>query len=215
MVPLSTADPLVLTYPFTGRWLARNSPARRIPSHGTDLMGSTYAIDFVAVGDDHRGAPLSLGAALGTEPPEKFVGFGAPVNAPIAGRVVESYDGAQDHVARRSQLTLLPYALTQAQRLREGVHGLAGNYVVIDISGEGPFVLIAHLQRGSVCVRDGDFVEPGQQIARCGNSGNSTQPHVHLQVTDSTDWRNANGLPLAFRHPGAPELPAESEIVDV
>lgn len=211
----STVAPLTLSYPFTGRWLARNSPARRVPSHGTDLLGTTYAIDFVAVGDDHRGAPFSLGALLGTEPPEKFVGFGSPVTAPIAGRIVESYDGAHDHVARRSQLTLVPYMLTQAQRLREGIHALAGNYVVIDISGEGPFVLLAHLQHGSVCVRDGDFVEPGQQVGRCGNSGNSTQPHVHLQATDTTDWHNATGLPIQFRHPVAPALPGESEIVDV
>ena len=41
--------PVVLALPFQGRWLAQNSPARRVPSHGTDLLGETYAIDFVAV----------------------------------------------------------------------------------------------------------------------------------------------------------------------
>ena len=215
LVTSSTVRPLRLAYPFTGRWRVRNSPARRIPSHGTDAMGMTYAINFVAVGPGDRGAPLSFGAAFGTEPPEKFVGFGAPVTAPIAGRIVESYDGAPDHVARRSQLTLAPYLLSQGQRLREGICEVAGNYVVIDVSGEGPFVLLAHLQQGSVCVRDGDFVEPGQRVGRCGNSGNSTQPHVHVQVTDSTDWPNAVGMPIEFRHPRAPALPAEQEIVDV
>ena len=41
-------DPVVLAYPFRGRWMARNSPARRIPSHGTHLFGVTHAIDFIA-----------------------------------------------------------------------------------------------------------------------------------------------------------------------
>lgn len=38
-----------LALPFAGRWAVQNSPARRVPSHGTDLMGELYAIDFVAV----------------------------------------------------------------------------------------------------------------------------------------------------------------------
>ncbi|GAA0331211.1 hypothetical protein GCM10009529_06830 [Micropruina glycogenica] len=39
---------------------------------------------------------------------------------------------------------------------------------------------------------------PGVPIGECGNSGNSTQPHVHLQVTDSLDWQTTRGMPLAF-----------------
>ncbi|WP_216843769.1 hypothetical protein [Phytoactinopolyspora alkaliphila] len=46
---------VVLGFPFRGRWLARNSPARRVPSHGTHAFGVTYAIDFIAV--DDRGQP--------------------------------------------------------------------------------------------------------------------------------------------------------------
>ena len=41
--------PVVLAFPFRGRWLARNSPARRVPSHGSDLFGTRFAIDFIAV----------------------------------------------------------------------------------------------------------------------------------------------------------------------
>jgi murein DD-endopeptidase MepM/ murein hydrolase activator NlpD len=59
-------------------------------------------------------------------------------------------------------------------------------------------------------------------VGRCGNSGNSTEPHVHLQVTDSTSWPTARGLPISFCRPGGPVsgageddwLPGESEIVD-
>lgn len=205
--------PIELAYPFTGRWLARNSPARRVPSHGTHLMGTTYAIDFVAVDERGRSGPWSWRAAVATEPPEGFVGFGLPILAPCSGRVVVAHDGEPDHEARRSAPTLLGYALTQARRVRAGAAAIAGNHVVIAMREGGPFVLLAHLRQGSLQVAVGDEVAEGRAVGACGNSGNSTQPHVHLQVTDSLEWNVARGLPLAFRGPDGPTLPDESEIV--
>lgn len=213
--PVWSSSPVLLDYPFRGRWLARNSPARRVPSHGSHAVGTTYAIDFVAVDERGRSAPWSWRAALATEAPQAFVGFGASLLAPVGGRVVVAHDGEMDHVARRSQLTLLPYLLRQPGGVRGGAPAIAGNHVVIQAGESGPFVLLAHLQRESVRVRVGDLVAGGDQVGQCGNSGNSTQPHVHVQVTDSTDWDVARGLPLAVpgRHGGAAGIPAEGEIV--
>jgi murein DD-endopeptidase MepM/ murein hydrolase activator NlpD len=45
----------------------------------------------------------------------------------------------------------------------------------------------------------GEEVTAGQPVADCGNSGNSTQPHVHVQVMDSLDLSVARGVPMAFR----------------
>ena len=50
-------DPFDLAYPFTGRWLVQNSPADRVPSHGTELFASAYAIDFVPVSYTHLTLP--------------------------------------------------------------------------------------------------------------------------------------------------------------
>lgn len=211
---LADREPVRLAYPFSGRWLARNSPARRVPSHGSHLMGTTYAIDFIAVDQRGRSAPWSWRAALATEPPEAFVGFGAPILAPCSGRVVIAHDGEPDHEARRSQLTLVSYALGQARRARGGAPAIAGNHVVVAHPGGG-YVLVAHLRRSSVGVAVGDRVREGDVLGACGNSGNSTQPHVHVQATDSTDWERARGLPIAFRAPGAPAMPREFEIVTV
>ncbi|SYZ32710.1 hypothetical protein [Propionibacterium australiense] len=55
--PKNLYHSIVGRLPFSGRWLARNSPARRVPSHGTTLLGVTYAIDFIAVDDLGRTAP--------------------------------------------------------------------------------------------------------------------------------------------------------------
>jgi hypothetical protein len=189
-----------ISLPFTGRWLVQNSPARRVPSHGTDLFGERYAIDFVGVDDRHRTAGTRDWRTLvATEPPERFVAFGRPILAPGDGTVVHVHDAEPDHEARRSQLALVPYALGQAGRLRQGAGAVAGNHVVVHLRASGAFVLLAHLQLGSVRVSPGQEVVDGQEVARCGNSGNSTQPHVHLQVMDSSDPFVARGVPMTFR----------------
>jgi hypothetical protein len=214
MIPLpDDRRPIVLKYPLAGRFQARNSPARRVPSHGTHLMGTTFAIDFVPVDLQGRSAAWSWRAVVGTEPPERFVGFGAAVVAPCTGTVVIAHDGEDDHEARRSQLMLFSYTVGQARRIRGGAGAIAGNHVVIALRGEGPFVVIAHLRRDSVRVAVGDVVEAGQVIGQVGNSGNSTQPHVHLQATDSTHWSRARGIPIAFETPRGVELPSESQII--
>ena len=196
----SVTPEIVISLPFVGRWLARNSPARRVPSHGTDLLGERYAIDFIGVDHHHRTADRrDWRTLLSTEPPERFFGFGRPILAPARGIVVQVHDGELDHVGRRSQLTLVPYALGQSARLRRGVAAIAGNYLVIALPDSGAFVALVHLRAGSIRVAIGDEVRVGQPIADCGNSGNSTQPHVHVQVMDSLDLSAARGVPMAFR----------------
>lgn len=218
-------EPVILSLPFTGRWRAINSPARRVPSHGSNLLGTRYAIDFVAV--DERGrtaARRDLGTFFGTEPADRFYAFGQPILAPADGTVVAVHDGEVDHEARRSQLSLVGYMLGQAGRLRAGVNAVAGNHVVIALRDGTGFVALVHLRNGTVAVAIGDAVRMGQQLAECGNSGNSTQPHVHVQVASSPDMATAEGLPLAFRgyrewRRGTPVayttgIPAEGAVVD-
>ncbi|MCQ1946053.1 M23 family metallopeptidase [Arthrobacter sp. zg-Y1116] len=199
--------PLEVSLPFTGKWKVQNSPLRRVPSHGTHLLATTYAIDFVGVDDAGRSAPaVSWRTAFGTEPPELFFAFGRPILAPVSGRVVTVHDGEADHEARRSQLALIPYVLGQQARLRQGAGAIAGNYVLIETADGGPVVGVMHLRSGSIRVGTGEHVREGQPLGDCGNSGNSTQPHVHVQAMDGTDPWTARGLPLVFRSFG--EKPA-------
>jgi len=197
--PGRAADAVLLALPFSGRWLVQNSPARRVPSHGTDLFGERYAIDFVGVDDHGRTAVRrDWGTLFGTEPPQRFVGFGRTVLAPSNGIVRAVHDGEADHEARRSQLALLPYVLGQAARVRTGLAAIAGNHVIIDLAGRVGFVALVHLRTGSIQVGVGEAVIAGQPVAQCGNSGNSTQPHLHLQAMDSLDLTNSRGLPISF-----------------
>jgi hypothetical protein len=190
---------VVLRLPFEGTWTVENSPARRVPSHGTHAFGASHAIDFVAVRDGRTAPVRDWRTVLSVEPVDRFYAFDQPIVAPAAGRVVSTLDGVPDLVARRSPLARIPYAVTQASRARQGARGLAGNHVVLDLADGGPYLVVAHLRRGTVAVRPGGLVAAGEPVGRCGNSGNSTQPHVHLQVMDDADPFAAVGVPMVFR----------------
>lgn len=66
---MSTLDPVVVTLPFRGTWLARNSPARAVPSHGTHRFATTYAMDFIAVRGRRTATTRDWRALLSTRRP--------------------------------------------------------------------------------------------------------------------------------------------------
>lgn len=196
-----------LEYPFTGRWLVQNSPADRVPSHGTALFATSYAIDFVPIGDNDRTAPITLGTWLRPESPTRFPGFGRPVLAPVEGVVLAAHDSEPDHDAYRG-LPSIGYALTQPRRVVEGWVALAGNHVLIE--HPAAVVALCHLQHGSCTVRVGERVRIGDALARCGNSGNSTEPHVHLQAMSAADPAHAQAVPLKL----GGSLPRNGQVID-
>ncbi|MGY5764222.1 M23 family metallopeptidase [Brachybacterium sp. DNPG3] len=197
-----------LEYPFTGRWLVQNSPADRVPSHGTALLATSCAIDFVPTDDAGRTAPITFSTFMRPEPAERFPGFGRVLLSPVEGIVVAAHDTEPDHPAHRG-LPSLGYALTQRRRLRAGWTALAGNHVLIE--SRGIVVALCHLRRGSLHVRTGQHVQRGGVLAQCGNSGNSTEPHVHIQAMTALAVEHAAAVPLTFR--GA--LPRNGEVIDV
>lgn len=86
---------------------------------------------------------------------------------------------------------------------------LAGNHVMIE-TPDGPVVAVCHLQRGSVQVKRGQSLRVGETLGRCGNSGNSTEPHVHLQAIDRVDMPHASAVPITF----GGRVPRNGEIID-
>jgi hypothetical protein len=188
-------EPVAVAAPVVGRWRALNSPADRVPSHGLHAYGQTFAIDLV--GEPAAVSRPSLGWWPLARRPAEFPGFGASVVAPAAGVVVEADDRARDHWSRTSYPALLYLLVESAVRELTGPARLFGNHVVIEI-GDGLYAVLAHLRRGSIRVRPGDVVATGDHLADCGNSGNSTEPHVHFQLMDHVSVLLADGVPFSF-----------------
>ncbi|RST13797.1 M23 family metallopeptidase [Streptomyces sp. WAC05374] len=196
-------DAVEVEPPVVGAWSALNSPADKVPSHGTHALGQTYAIDIVAESETR---PRPAFAALWpvARRNRAFPAFGAPLLAAGDATVVHADDRLRDHLSRNS-LPALPYFLLVEGVFRSlgGPRHIIGNHVVLDL-GDGVYAMYAHLQRGSLRVRAGDRVTAGQPIARCGNSGNSTEPHLHFQLMDGPDPRTARGIPFTWRGVGVP-----------
>ena len=116
---------------------------------------------------------------------EDFAIFGQPVLAVADGRITEAVDGLPD----------LPVGGYTRQ-------DMAGNHVVLDIGG-GNYALHGHLEQASVRVRVGEQVRAGQVIGQVGDSGNSGEPHLHLQVqnrpTFDIEDRTLRTHPILFR----------------
>lgn len=143
--------------------------------------------------------------------PADYPGFGQPVLASAEGTVVRVHDPERDHWSRTSLPAMLYLVVEGIVRELLGPWRILGNHVVVDL-GNGVFAAFAHLRRGSIRVRRGDRVTLGQQLAECGNSGNSTEPHLHFQLMDHPSVLLAGGLPTRFRDlagvaPGGPGVP--------
>ena len=126
---------------------------------------------------------------------EDYGCYGVPVVAPIFGRIIESLDNepeAKPATAPNNRTAPL------------------GNHVVIEPEAGG-YLVIAHLKTGSVGVVTGDLVMEGQQLGECGNSGNTSEPHVHVhyqrQKPTEVAFNFADGLPLYFRDHDGPAMP--------
>lgn len=133
-----------------------------------------FAYDFLVVknGLSHQGNGDSL---------EQYYCYGVPIIAPAAGTVVVAVDTQPD----------LPIGEMDAENA-------TGNHIVID-HGNGEFSLLAHLQSGSVRVKEGETVSSGQPIAACGNSGNSSEPHLHYQLQLSATPADTISIPAQFQ----------------
>ena len=173
-ISVPPTDPVVLDSPLTGEWFVYNGGR-------SDLLNGhspneSNAIDFMRLGTNGRTHTGGAGAPL-----TDYAGFGSPVLAPADGRIVEVADGYAD--------------------APPGTNGDHPNTLVVDIGG-GRYVVMGHLKQGSATVEPGDVVRRGQPLAAVGNTGNTNEPHLHLQVQDSPTGReNADRTyPMVFRN---------------
>lgn len=185
--------------PLRGEWMAINTPAEKVPSHGTNYFGQRYAYDFVMSELDSVKflRPSIARQLLTVVDASDFYAWDQPVHSAAAGEVIEVGEGWADRVTINALWQLGRAMLAQPEIRGRDFRPLAGNYVMI--LGEGGVAFYAHLRHGSVAVRVGQKVAEGDVIGRVGNSGNTTMPHLHFHVMDAADPLKAQGVLCAFR----------------
>lgn len=162
-----------LRLPFEGEWWVFWGGRSREENYHRASALQRYAYDFVVRrdGSTHRGE--------GSRNKDYWC-EGEPILVPAAGTVVVAEDGVPENV---------PGEMNAAEKL--------GNHVVID-HGNGEFSMFAHLRTGSVSVERGAAVEPGTPVGACGNSGNSSEPHLHYQLQTGPDFFASESVPAPF-----------------
>lgn len=197
-------SPIVVDFPLRGDWVAPNTPGTKIPSHGTDLFGVTFAYDFVRLGPGPRGSRFYKSGPLRYlifgVPLQACYGWGQPIFCSAAGVVVEAEDGLPErnpvHILRDGLLMFKNARKFETDRTADP-RELSGNFVLVE-TAQG-YTLYAHAQTGSVQVVRGDSVAAGQHLANVGHSGNSTAPHLHFHLMDHRDPWRARGILCCFR----------------
>lgn len=181
-------EALVIGPPLRGGpWLAANGPAstsghRRalITVGGTASISQRFAIDYVKLDDQnstHHGDPLDNA---------NYHAEGTDVLAVAPGRVVETKDGIPENVPGLNSRAV-PITLET----------IGGNHVILDLGG-GHFAFYAHLKPGSLRVKLGDSVKRGDVIGLVGNTGNSTEPHLHFHLSDANSPLGSEGIPYGY-----------------
>ncbi|HUI58436.1 MAG TPA: M23 family metallopeptidase [Bryobacteraceae bacterium] len=185
---VSTAKPIVLGPPLRGSdWFATNGPSnyslhRRalLPVNGQAHIAQRFAIDWVQVGPN---ASRFTGDAKDNK---SYRAYGNEVLAVADAVVSEATDGIPENVPG---LTSRAVPIT--------LETIGGNHIILDLGG-GRFGFYAHLQPGSLRVKVGDHVRRGQVLALLGNSGNSTEPHLHFHVSDANSPLGSDGVPYVL-----------------
>jgi murein DD-endopeptidase MepM/ murein hydrolase activator NlpD len=162
-----------LRLPFGGRWYVAWGGREPDQNHHVTAADQRFAYDFLVRVD---GASRSGDGRHLAD----YQCWGRPVLAPAAGEVVAAVDGLPDY--------------SPGERHPQDP---AGNHVVLDL-GEGEFAVLAHLRRGSVSVAPGERLTAGQPLGRCGNSGHSSEPHLHFHLQDGPVVGQGLGLPAFF-----------------
>jgi hypothetical protein len=186
--PTAGTAPLNLSPPVRpGAWYASesccgNTHHRRglAPINGRFDVPQRFAIDWYRVGKQGQtweGDPAQLSS---------YLSYRQPVVAAAGGRVVEVQDGIADN----------PPPVTPPV---PPIEDTVGNHVTLEVA-PGRYLLYAHLEAGSLDVREGDRVETGQVLGLIGNSGNSTTPHLHFQVMTTAEFFPTDSPPFTFRH---------------
>ncbi len=166
--------------PFKGTWTVANGGIRKEDSHSWNIINQRYAYDLVK--SDPKGKTHDQEG----DKPEDYLCYRKDVLAPADGKIIKVRDGIRD------------FPMPGTMRTDHMCKDFRGNFLMIK-HNENEFSFIAHLIPGSIQVAEGEKVEQGEKLAECGNSGHSTEPHIHFHVQNHPNFYLGMGLPIKFK----------------
>lgn len=113
---------------------------------------------------------------------EDYYAFGKDIIAPCDGEIVLAVDGIKDNVPGILNPIYIP-----------------GNTVIIKTTNN-EYLFFAHLKQHSIVVKQGQKVKQGQLLGLCGNSGNSSEAHLHFHIQNVEDMNSATGVKCYFEN---------------
>jgi hypothetical protein len=191
-------------FPVRGAWLVAVGPGLSEPHRWA--LNEEFALDLVRVGAS--GKTCSGNCAKLAD----YTGWGADVIAAADGEVVSAVTDQKETSERlrkpgESSDAFLDRTVAEQQKLlARGAAGVGGNSVVIRHEG-GEFSFYGHLAEGSVAAKVGEKVKRGQRVGKLGQTGNSTEPHLHFGILDGPDPLYARSLPVRFGGLTTPDGP--------
>ena len=164
--------------PFEGKWTVFNGGLGKGLSHSWDVSPQRYAYDFIIMDDSGKSF------AGDSKKLESYFCYGKNLLAIAEGTVVKV---SNYHVDSR----------VNGEKVYCDTWDIRGNFIVIK-HAENEYSAYAHLLPGSITVRKGNKVKQGDVIGKCGNSGNTSEPHLHFQLQAGKSFFASPGLPISF-----------------
>ena len=160
--------------PFKGVWSVTWGGDTKEQNYHVESVAQKNAFDFLIYdvkGSTHKGTG---------ETNEDYYAFGKELYAPCDGEVVLVVDGIKDNVPGVLNPVYIP-----------------GNTVIIKTTN-GEYAFFAHFKQHSIVVKQGQKVSTGDLLGLCGNSGNSSEAHLHFHLQNVEDMTKATGAKCYF-----------------
>jgi murein DD-endopeptidase MepM/ murein hydrolase activator NlpD len=174
MAPKPERNSVKMILPFKDEWSVFWGGDTREQNYHVDHVAQKNAFDMV-IRDSSGKSYLTHGKTN-----EDYYAFGKELIAPCDGEVVLVVDGIKDNVPGQMNPIYVP-----------------GNTVVIKVA-PNEYLLFAHFKQHSIVVKEGQKVKQGQLLGLCGNSGNSSEPHLHFHIQNVENMVNAIGIKCYF-----------------
>lgn len=172
--PSMTRNKTKMSLPFTGEWVVFWGGDTKEQNYHIISRSQKNAFDIMKMDEKEKTFRTN------GKKNEDYYAYGQPLMAPCDAQVVTVIEGVKDNI---------PGEMNTDQ--------VTGNTVVLKTDAE-EYILFAHFKLGSVKVKVGDTVKRGQMLGLCGNSGNSSEPHLHFHIQDKLYMVGSTGIKCYF-----------------